>query len=161
MVTETPHTSRQDAKLRRGVRWLKWLVVAAAAAGAWHLYVNRPPDCAALAEHGAKEVENKYCLVPNALKVSGAWNWKRLPERLVVHGDLTIEGTNIDRLPEGLIVDGDIYLYKTDVAQLPNNLWVQGNIDQHSGMYAAIPVEELAAWHARRGKQPPRPVGAP
>ena len=161
MVNIPPPKSPNVAHRRRGVRVLKWLVVAAAAAGAWHLYVNRTPDCDALAPYGATLVDNKYCLVPNALEISGAWDWQRLPENLVVHGDLTIKGTNIDRLPSGLIVDGDIYLYKTDVAHLPDNLWARGTIDQQSGMYAAIPIEELAAWHATRAQHPPRPVGAP
>jgi len=106
-------------------------------------------------------VNNKYCVVAGALELDGSWNWQRLPAHLVVHGNLTIKGTHIDRLPDGLVVDGDIYLYKTDVDELPPNLWASGKIDQYAGMYAAIPNEELAAWHARRARNPARPANIP
>lgn len=136
-------------------------VTVTAAAAAWHLYSNRTPPCDSLAGQGARFVDGGYCVVPQALEVGHPWDWRRLPKRLVVHGDLSIKGTHINALPEGLVVDGSIYLYKTDIDALPLDVWAKGGISQYAGMYSSIPDEQLAAWHARHMESPARPRAAP
>ncbi len=162
IMSQTPSTltPRKPAS-RRGLRLLVSAAFIIASAAGWYVYDNRAPGCDSLASHGATLVNERYCVVPNDLVIKHPWDWKQLPANLVVHGDLDIEGTFIEALPEGLVVDGDIRLYKTDVAVLPVETWAGGGLTQYSGMYAAIPDDQLAAWHARRESNPARPADAP
>lgn len=53
---------------------------------------------------------------------------KKLPDNLIVNGNLTISDTLIEKLPENLIVKGDLDIRETLIKELPQNLIVGGNI---------------------------------
>jgi len=99
-------------------------------AGVYFFWPQQVITCAAFAGFGA-EVQEERCVVAGDLTLAGAVDG--LPANLVVQGDLTINGTDIDRLPTGLIVEGDLNLYKTSIGALPENLVVAGDFTNYLG----------------------------
>lgn len=62
------------------------------------------------------------------LKLSANDNLKRLPCRMVVHGNLLIRDTPISALPEDLSVRGDLTLRGTQIKKIPSSVRVGGSV---------------------------------
>lgn len=52
----------------------------------------------------------------------------RLPDNLIVRGNLDLRGTGINSLPNNLTVHGSLYIDDTQITALPDNLIVDGEI---------------------------------
>lgn len=62
------------------------------------------------------------------LKLSANQNLKRLPYRMVVHGNLLIRDTPISALPEDLSVWGDLTICGTQIRKIPRTVRVGGKV---------------------------------
>jgi hypothetical protein len=62
------------------------------------------------------------------LKLSANDNLKRLPNRMVVHGNLLIRDTPVAALPEDLSVRGDLVIRGTEIRKIPSTVRVGGRV---------------------------------
>lgn len=98
--------------------------------GVYFFWPQPVVTCADFARFGA-EIQGDRCIVPADLTLEG--DVAGLPPNLVVKGDLTINGTDIDHLPAGLVVQGNLDLYKTNIATLPEQLSIGGDFTNYLG----------------------------
>ena len=82
--------------------------------------------------------EEGVCIYEGILSV-GNKNLTKLPDNLVVKGDLWCRNNQLTKLPDNLVVNGNLYCFYNKLTELPHNLIVKGYLYCSNNQITELP----------------------